>query len=112
MIQTIRDSRTRDSARNNLQRNFRLSEQQANAILEMQLGRLAALERKKIDDEYREVSKFIAELEDMLGNVRKVLYLMKQDLAYLKAKYGDGVRTRSIADASCDICAEDLMPDV
>jgi len=112
VIRTIRESRTRESARNNLQRNFRLSEVQASAILEMQLGRLAALERKKIEDEYREVIKLIAELEDILGNQHKVLFLLKQDLAYLKEKYGDVRRTRIIPDASGDISAEDLIPDL
>jgi len=112
VIQTIRESRTRDSARNNLMRNFKLSEEQANAILEMQLGRLAALERKKIEDEYREVIKLIAELEDILANVRRVLQLIKDDLAYLKEKYGDARRTRIVAEANGDISAEDLIPDV
>src|SRR5215208_2749248 len=60
VIRTIRESRNADSARNNLMRNFKLSEIQASAILEMQLRRLAALERKKIEDEYREVIKLIA----------------------------------------------------
>ncbi|WP_029215430.1 DNA gyrase subunit A [Kallotenue papyrolyticum] len=112
VIQTIRESRTRDSARNNLMRAFQLSEEQANAILEMQLGRLAALERKKIEDEYREVIKLIAELEDILANVRRVLQIIKQDLAELKEKYGDARRTRIVAEANGDISAEDLIPDV
>ncbi|HWQ14297.1 MAG TPA: DNA gyrase subunit A [Roseiflexaceae bacterium] len=112
IIQTIRDSRTRDSARNNLMRNFSLSEAQANAILEMQLGRLAALERKKIEDEYKEVIKLIAELEDILANPRKVLHLIKQDLAYLKEKYGDPRRTRIIPEANGEVSDEDLIPDV
>ncbi len=112
IITTIRNSRTRDSARNNLMQNFKLTEPQANAILEMQLGRLAALERKKIEDEYREVIKVIAELEDILANARRVLFLIKQDLQYLKEKYGDGRRTRIIADATGDISAEDLIPDL
>lgn len=112
IIQTIRDSRSRESARNNLQRNFRLSELQANAILEMQLGRLAALERKKIEDEYREVLKVITGLEAILGDERKVLALIKEDLAYLKEKYGDVRRTRIMAGATGDISAEDLIPDI
>jgi DNA gyrase subunit A len=112
VIQTIRDSRTRDSARNNLRHNFRLSELQANAILEMQLGRLAALERKKIEEEFSEVRKLIAELESILGDERKVLKLIKEDLVYLKEKYGDVRRTRIMAEANGDISAEDLIPDV
>ena len=112
VITTIRNSRTRDSARNNLMSNFKLSEAQANAILEMQLGRLAALERKKIEDEYKEVIKLIGELEDILANPRKVLHLIKEDLKALKEKYGDARRTRIIPDADGEVSDEDLIPDV
>ncbi|GAB4114221.1 MAG: DNA gyrase subunit A [Roseiflexaceae bacterium] len=112
VIQTIRNSRTRDSARNNLRSNFKLSEAQANAILEMQLGRLAALERKRIEDEYEEVIKQIAELEDILANPRRLLSLIKSDLVYLKEKYNDGRRTRIIPDANGEVSDEDLIPDV
>lgn len=112
IIRTIRESRTADSARNNLIRNFSLSERQANAILEMQLRRLAALERKKIEDEYREVIKLIAELEDILANPRKVLHLIQGDLRKLKDKYGDERRTRIIPDVSGEVSDEDLIPDV
>jgi DNA gyrase subunit A len=112
VIRMIRESRNADSARNNLMRNFKLSEVQAQAILDMQLRRLAALERKKIEDEYREVIKLIGELEDILANPRKVLHLIKQDLAYLKEKYGDARRTRIIADAHGEVSDEDLIPDV
>ena len=59
---------------------FGLSEAQANAILEMQLRRLAALERKKIEDEYRAVIQLIAELEDLLANPRKVLAVIRASL--------------------------------
>lgn len=112
VIQTIRESRTRDSARNNLRQNFRLSELQANAILEMQLGRLAALERKRIEEEYHDVLKLIRELEGILGDERKVLKLIKEDMVYLKERYGDARRTRIIAEANGDISAEDLVPDI
>ncbi len=93
-------------------RNFKLSEIQAQAILDMRLRRLAALERKKIEDEYKEVIKLIAELEDILANPRKVLHLIKEDLAYLKGKYNDVRRTRIIADATGEVSDEDLIPDV
>jgi DNA gyrase subunit A len=112
IIQTIRASRTTESARNNLMRSFKLSELQAQAILEMQLRRLAGLERKKIEDEYREVIKLIAELEDILANPRRVLQMIKADLAGLKEKYGDARRTRIIAGATGDISTEDLIPDM
>ena len=112
VIATIRSSRTRDSARNNLMSNFKLSEAQSNAILEMQLGRLAALERKKIEDEYREVIKLIASLEDILANPRKLLHLIKDDLKNLKEKYSDPRRTRIIPDADGEVSDEDLIPDL
>jgi DNA gyrase subunit A len=112
VIRTIRESRTRESARNNLIKNFRLSEEQSNAILELQLGRLANMERKKIEDEYRETIKVIANLEDILTNTRRVFQLIKDDLAYLREKYGDVRRTRIMAEASGDISAEDLIPDL
>jgi DNA gyrase subunit A len=112
VITTIRNSRSRDNARTNLMNGFALSEAQANAILEMQLGRLAALERQRIDDEYREVIQLIGELEDILANPRKILHLIKQDLADLKAKYGDARRTRIIPEANGEVSDEDLIPDV
>jgi DNA gyrase subunit A len=112
VIRMIRESRNAESARNNLMRNFKLSEVQAQAILDMQLRRLAALERKKIEEEYKEVIKLIAELEDILANPRKVLHLIKQDLIYLKDKYGDERRTRIIPDADGEVSDEDLIPDV
>lgn len=112
VITTIRNSRSRDNARTNLMNGFALSEAQANAILEMQLGRLAALERQRIEEEYREVIQLIGELEDILANPRKILHLIKQDLADLKAKYGDARRTRIIPEANGDVSDEDLIPDV
>ncbi|MBK9710985.1 MAG: DNA gyrase subunit A [Kouleothrix sp.] len=112
IITTIRNSRTRDSARNNLISNFKLTEIQASAILDLALGRLAALERKKIEDEYREMIKLIGELEDILANPRKVLHLIREDLKYLKEKYGDARRTRIIPDADGEVSDEDLIPDV
>ena len=112
VIRVIRDSRTRDSARNNLITTFKLSEIQSNAILELPLGRLAALERKKIEDEYKEVLKLIAELEEILANPQRILQLIKDDLKYLREKYGDARRTRIVPDASGDVSDEDLIPDV
>jgi DNA gyrase subunit A len=112
IIRTIRESRTAESARNNLIRNFSLSERQAQAILDMQLRRLAALERKKIEDEYNEVIKLIAELEDILANPRKVLHLIQADLTEIKEKYGDARRTRIVPDVSGEVSDEDLIPDI
>ncbi|MEI8306054.1 MAG: DNA gyrase subunit A [Chloroflexales bacterium] len=112
IIRTIRESRTAESARNNLIRNFSLSEIQSQAILDMQLRRLAALERKKIEDEYAEVIKLIAELEDILANPRRVTNIIQQDLRRIKEKYGDERRTRIIPDATGEVSDEDLIPDI
>jgi DNA gyrase subunit A len=111
IIKTIRESRTAESARNNLMRGFSLSEVQANAILDMQLRRLAALERRKVEEEYAELLKEIARLEDILAHPEKMLGMIKDDLAALKSKYGDERRTR-IVDATGDLSDEDLIPEV
>ncbi len=111
VIQTIRRSQTTDTARKNLMSGFKLSELQANAILDMRLARLAALERKKIDDEYKAVLKLIKELEAILADPEKVLNLIREDMAELKTKYGDERRTR-IQDVSGVLSEEDLIPEV
>ncbi len=111
VIEIIRKSQTRDSARTNLVKRFKLSDIQATAILDMQLGRLAALERKKIEDEYKEVIKVIAYLEDLLKNPRKILALIREDLKGLKEKYGDARRTRILAEEGESFSDEDLIPD-
>ncbi|HEY7332364.1 MAG TPA: DNA gyrase subunit A, partial [Candidatus Limnocylindria bacterium] len=109
VIKTIRASADVDTARSALMTRFKLSEVQANAILEMQLRRLAALERKKIEDEYEQVIRLIAELEDLLANPRKILLVITDELAELKRKYGDDRRTRIQADANRELTAEDLV---
>jgi DNA gyrase subunit A len=90
---------------------FKLTEVQANAILDMRLARLAALERKKIDDEYKQVLKLIKDLEAILADPNKVLDLIRADMAELKEKYGDERRTR-IQDVSGVLSEEDLIPEV
>ena len=109
VISTIRKSADADAAREALIAKFSLSEAQANAILEMQLRRLAALERKKIEDEYEEVIRLIAELEDLLANPRKILLAIKDELAELRRKYGEERRTRIWEDATRELSAEDLV---
>ncbi|MEE8163593.1 MAG: DNA gyrase subunit A [Anaerolineae bacterium] len=111
VIATIRQSRTAENALNNLIRKFKLTEIQARAILDMQLRRLAALERQKIEDEHVEVIKTIAYLEDLLANPRKILYLVKADLMELKENYGDIRRTRILAEATEEFEEEDLIID-
>jgi DNA gyrase subunit A len=111
IIQTIRQSQDADTARTDLMEKFGLSQVQAQAILEMQLRRLAALERQKIEDEYQEVVKTIAYLEDLLAHPHKILGLIKDDLAELKAEYGDKRRTHILVDETGDFNEEDLVKD-
>jgi DNA gyrase subunit A len=110
VISAIRQSQTVEAARNNLMKGFELSEVQAQAILDMQLRRLAALERKKIADEYTEVLKTIAYLEDLLANPRKIDYLIKEEIGEIKSKYGDERRTEISDEEASDFAAEDLIP--
>lgn len=111
VIQTIRNSESADHARGELMTRFGLSELQAQAILDMQLRRLAALERKKIDDEYKAVMKTIEYLKDLLENPHKILQLVKEDMQEIKQKYGDDRRTKIIADEATDFNEEDLIKD-
>ncbi|MEO7295183.1 MAG: DNA gyrase subunit A [Candidatus Limnocylindria bacterium] len=109
VITTIRAAADVDAARSALMTRFALTEVQANAILEMQLRRLAALERKKIEDEYRAIIQLISELEDLLANPRKILLVIKDELTALVKKYGDERKTRIQADANRELTAEDLV---
>ena len=111
VIATIRSSRTVDTARKNIRRKFKLTEVQAQAILEMPLRRLAALERKKIETEYKEVLKRIKELESLLRSPEKILGVIKDDLLQLKSKYGSPRRTLIVAGEKSQLTARDLVPD-
>ncbi len=111
VIATIRSSRTTESARGNLIRAYQLSEPQANAILDIRLARLAQLERKKIDDEYKEIQRQIRTLESLLADEQQVLTLIKEDVAFLKEKYADERRT-VIRDGDGEISDEDLIPEI
>ena len=110
VIDIIRRSRDADVARTNLVRRFKLSEVQAQAILDMQLRRLAALERRKIEEELTEVRKQIVYLQDLLAHPRKILLLIKQEMGDLRQKYGDARRTRIAEEESAEFAAEDLIP--
>jgi len=111
IIQTIRQSNDVESARTELMGKFSLSQEQAQAILDMQLRRLAALERQKIEEEYQEVMQNIAYLEDLLANSHKILALVKEDLIEVKEDYGDERRTRILVDEDGDFNEEDLVKD-
>ncbi|GAP15469.1 DNA gyrase subunit A [Longilinea arvoryzae] len=111
VIQTIRQARDADTAKINLVERFKLTEIQAQAILDLQLRRLAALERQKIEDEHTEVMERIAYLEDLLANPKKILSVIQDDLRALSDKFGDDRRTRITAEAHEDLKIEDLVPD-
>jgi DNA gyrase subunit A len=111
VIKTIRESADTDVARTNLEVRFNLSERQAQAILDMRLARLAALERKKIEDEYLEVIQLIAELEDILASPSRILGIIKDELTELKRRYAGERRTRVADDSSRELTDEDLIAD-
>ena len=110
VIATIRKSETAEVARQSLMAEFGLSQIQAQAILDMQLRRLANLERRKILDEYTEVLKTISYLEDLLANPRRMLLLVKGEVTDLKSKYGDPRRTEIAEHGEVQFREEDLIP--
>jgi len=111
VIATIRRSRSTDSARRNLRNEFSLSEIQANAILDMRLARLAAMERQKVEAEYKEVLETIAYLQGLLADPELIRGLIRGDIAELKEKYGDPRRTTFIEGTGA-MTEEDLIPEV
>ena len=111
VIQTIRQSPDAETAKERLMTRFKLSDLQAQAILDLQLRRLAALERQKIEEEQRQTVERIAYLEDLLASKRKVLELIKTDLEELVKKYSDPRRTRIAHEAREDFKEEDLVVD-
>jgi DNA gyrase subunit A len=110
VIATIRKSENAETARRNLMTGFGLTQAQAQAILDMQLRRLANLERRKILDEYAEVVKNIAYLEDLLANPRRILVLIREEVDGLKTKYSDSRRTEIVEQGVTEFSEEDLIP--
>jgi len=110
VIATIRKSKTAEMARQNLMTDFDLSQIQAQAILDMQLRRLASLEQHKILDEYTEVVRTIAYLEDLLANPKRMLPLIKEEVNELKSKYSDPRRTEIREQGFLEFREEDLIP--
>jgi len=111
VIETIRNSADVDVARARLIESFDLSELQANAILDMQLRRLAALERQKIENEHKEITDHIIYLKGLLDDKTKILAIIKEDLAGLKERYGDERRTEIAWGMDADFNMEDLVRD-
>ncbi len=110
IIATIKKAATAEAARHDLMEGFSLSQAQAQAILDMQLRRLANLERQKLLDEYAELLKTISYLEDLLGNPRRILALISQEVGELKAKFGDKRRTEISEEEITEFREEDLIP--
>ena len=111
VVQTIKESPDADQAKDRLMKRFKLSELQAQAILDMQLRRLAALERWKIEEEHKQVKAQIEYLEDLLAHPRKILALIQTDLSELAEKYGDDRRTHIAAEATEEVRIEDMVQD-
>lgn len=110
VITTIRESQTADIARNALMDGFKLSEKQAQAILDLRLQRLTGLEREKIEEEYQEVLKKIEWLKSVLADESKIMTIIKEELTAVKEKYGDVRRTTITYDMS-EMSEEDLIAD-
>ncbi|OGZ39780.1 MAG: DNA gyrase subunit A [Candidatus Portnoybacteria bacterium RIFCSPLOWO2_02_FULL_39_11] len=111
IISTIRKSADKEEAHVELCKKFKLSDAQATAILEMKLQTLAGLERQKIEDELKEKRRIIAELEELLKSPKKILGVIKDELAHLKAKYGDDRRTKVFAAPVGEFKEEDLIAE-
>ena len=111
VIKTIRESKDQDSAKQNLIVKFKLSDIQAVAILDMQLRRLAALERQKIEDELIMVKETIDYLEDLLSHPEKILSVIKEELKVLKEKFADPRRTKVYKSKVGEFSEEDLIPN-
>lgn len=111
IIKLIRASKDVPAAHAGLMKVFKFSDRQATAILEMRLQKLANLERKKIEDELKEVQALIAYLEDILSSNKKIRKVIGQELADIRAKYADERRTKIIKGEAKQLSLEDLVPD-
>lgn len=109
VINTIRQSKDSDTAKTNLMTKFKLSEIQAQAILDMQLRRLAALEREKIENEYKEILKKIDDLLKLLNSQDEILKVIKTELGEIKDKFGDNRRTKVFKGDIDELNEEDLI---
>ena len=111
MIQIIRRSPDTDTARERLMQRFKLSEIQAQAILDMPLKRLSRLEREKLEAEYQEIKDRIAYLDDLLAHPQKILGVIRDELLALKAKYGDARRTQIVDVEGAALVASDFLSE-
>jgi DNA gyrase subunit A len=111
IIKTIKKSETKEEAHKQLMKQYKLSDLQATAILEMKLSALAGLERKKIENELEEKKKLISELEAILKSKTKIDGIIKKELLDLKEKFGDKRRTQLVKQPIGEFKVEDLIPN-
>ncbi|KKW33139.1 MAG: gyrase subunit A protein [Candidatus Uhrbacteria bacterium GW2011_GWA2_52_8d] len=111
IIKTIKKSKDKDEARVNLMGKFKLSERQASAILEMRLQNLANLETLKVETEYKEMQKLIAELESILKSEKKMMAVIATEVEELRDKYGTPRRTQIVKHGIKEFSIEDVVPD-
>ncbi len=111
VIAIIRGSKDTQAAKANLIKEFKFSDLQATAILEMKLAKLAGLERKSVEDELKEKQNFIKEMKDILASPKRVLKIISDELAEIRAKYSDERRTKIIKGGVKEISDEDLVPE-
>lgn len=111
VITVIRGSKDTATAHANLMKEFKFSELQASAILEMKLQKLAGLERKNVEMELKEKQDFIKECKELLASEKKILAVVKKELTAMKEKYNDDRRTRVVRHGATSISLEDMIPD-
>lgn len=111
VITVIRESKDTATAHANLMKEFKFSDLQATAILEMKLQKLAGLERKNVELELKEKQEFIKECRDLLASPKKILDVVKDELGQVKEKYGDDRRSKVRKGGAQSISVEDMIPD-
>jgi len=111
IIKLIKKSKDAPEAHANLMKQFRFSDKQAQAILDMKLQRLAGLERKKIEDELKAIQELIEKLKALLASAKKILGVIRDELVEIKDKYGDDRKTKIVRSGAKDFSPEDVIPD-
>lgn len=111
VISTIRASKDATIAKTNLMKEFKFSDLQTDAILEMRLQKLAGLERKAVELELKEKQDLIAELQALLGSAKKIFKVIADELKEIKEKYGDERKTKIVSGGTKNISDEDLVPE-
>lgn len=111
IIKLIKKSKDRQTAHLGLMKEFKFSDRQSFAILEMKLHKLSALDRKKIEEDLKKIQEFIKECEEILKSAKKVISIIKEELAYIREKYGDDRRTKVVKHGTKDFSLEDIIPN-